>query len=115
MDIATLDQMETKWISPIGRSISDRIAEKERVNPEYRRRREEERPLREVRRAALIRRTELGISQSAMARRLGVSRMVVRRLERCELDFSGEEVRGLAAALDLDLTPFLPAPLDRAA
>jgi ribosome-binding protein aMBF1 (putative translation factor) len=107
--------MEGEWISPIGRSIADCIAEEERLDPEYRRQREEERPLRELRRTALVRRAELGISQSALARRLGVSRMVVRRLERCERDFSDETLRTVAAGLGVAFTPFLPARAELAA
>jgi ribosome-binding protein aMBF1 (putative translation factor) len=109
-DIATLNYMpepaaaDADSISPIGMSITDHIAEQERLDPEYKRQREEARPYRELRRIVLIRRAELGISQRELARRMGTSSSVVSRLERGEHNVSMETMRKLAGALGLELT-----------
>jgi ribosome-binding protein aMBF1 (putative translation factor) len=93
----------TEWISPIGQSVSDYIAEQERLFPDYKKHREENRPRRELARMILIRRTELGITQRELADRMGTSLSVIARLERGQQNFSATTLQRLARALDTKL------------
>jgi HTH-type transcriptional regulator / antitoxin HipB len=92
-----------EWISPIGHTIDDLIAELEEENPGYRRERELNRPRRELARIVMLRRAELGISQQELAERMGTSLSVISRLERSGQNFSLTTLQRLAAALDTKL------------
>jgi ribosome-binding protein aMBF1 (putative translation factor) len=119
-DIATLDQVteqdqDTEWISPVGRSITECIAEESSRDPKYKKYMEEPRPWFQFSQVVGIRRLELEISLGEVAKRTGIDRGVISRLERDIQAPTDEEIARLSEALDLDLTPFLPAPVERAA
>ena len=97
------------WISPIGRTIDDFNAEQERLHPEYKREAERTRPLFDFARLVIIRRTELGITQRELARRMGTSHSVISRLERGRRNFSMTTLQRLARALDTKLVYGLEA------
>jgi ribosome-binding protein aMBF1 (putative translation factor) len=89
--------------SPVGRSVVDFNAEQERLHPEYRREAERTRPLFELAKLMIIRRTELGITQQELARRMGTSHSVISRLESGRHKFSMATLQRLARALDTKL------------
>jgi ribosome-binding protein aMBF1 (putative translation factor) len=92
-----------EWISPIGRSIDDFITELEEENPVLKRENEENRHLREFAKLVLIRRTELGLNQAALAERMGTSHSVISRLESGRHSFSIATMERVARALDMKL------------
>jgi ribosome-binding protein aMBF1 (putative translation factor) len=92
-----------EWISPIGTSVEDWIAELEALNPEFKRENERNRPRRELARLVMIRRVELDISQEELAERMGTSVAVISRLERGRQNFSVTTLQRLAKALDTKL------------
>jgi ribosome-binding protein aMBF1 (putative translation factor) len=92
-----------KWISPIGQSITESIEEHEAADPEYRRERARNRHLREFAKLVLIRRTELGLNQQALAERMGTSHSVISRLESGRHSFSIATMERVARALDMKL------------
>jgi ribosome-binding protein aMBF1 (putative translation factor) len=92
-----------EWISPIGQSVADWIAEREAQDPELKKERERNRPRRELARLVMIRRTELGISQEELADRMDTSVAVISRLERGRQNFSMATLQRLAPALDTKL------------
>jgi ribosome-binding protein aMBF1 (putative translation factor) len=92
-----------EWISPIGRSVTDWIAESEERDPEYKRRRELARPRRELALTVMKRREELGISRRELAERMGTSVAVISRLERSRQNCSPATLQRLATALDIEL------------
>jgi ribosome-binding protein aMBF1 (putative translation factor) len=107
--------METEGISPIGQSAADFFDEQARLDPEFRKLREKPRPYFSLSQTILIRRDELEISQRELARRMGVSGALISRLER-EIEGPSDEVaRKLSEALGVDVTLFLPDPVERAA
>ena len=102
--MAKEEKQETQeWISPIGQSVEDFIAEMEERNPEYKRERELNRPRRELARVLMLRRVELDLSQQELADRMGTSVAVISRLERGRQNFSPETLQRLARALDTRL------------
>jgi ribosome-binding protein aMBF1 (putative translation factor) len=92
-----------EWISPIGQSIDELIAEDEERDPEYKAERERNRHLREFAKLVLIRRTELGLNREALAARMGTSQAVITRLESGKHSFSIATLQRVAAALDVKL------------
>jgi ribosome-binding protein aMBF1 (putative translation factor) len=92
-----------EWISPIGQSVADWIAELEQRNPDFKKERERDRPRRELARLVMIRRVELDISQEELAERMGTSVAVISRLERGHQNFSVTTLQRLAKALDTKL------------
>ena len=92
-----------EWISPIGQSIEDYNAEQERLYPEYRREAERTRPIWELTKLVLIRRTELGITQQQLAERMGTSHSVISRIESGRHNISMTTLHRLARALDTKL------------
>jgi transcriptional regulator with XRE-family HTH domain len=103
-DLPPLEFPRRRWRDFKGpQSIEDYIAEQERLDPEYEREAEEARPLSELARLVLIRRTELGISQQELAERMGTSLSAISRLERGRQNFSVTTLRRLARALDTKL------------
>jgi ribosome-binding protein aMBF1 (putative translation factor) len=103
-----------EWISPIGQSIEDLIAEEEERDPEYKRENERDRPQRELARVLMLRRIELDLSQQELADRMGTTVAVISRLERGRQNFSPSTLKRLAAALDTRLV-YTFEPTDRAA
>jgi ribosome-binding protein aMBF1 (putative translation factor) len=103
-----------EWISPIGMSIEESIAEQERLHPELKKERERNRPRRELARMLMIRRIELDLSQRELADRMGTSVAVISRLERGRQNFSPATLKRLAEALDTRLV-YTFEPTDRAA
>jgi HTH-type transcriptional regulator / antitoxin HipB len=103
-----------EWISPIGMSIEESIAEQERLHPELRKERERNRPRRELSRMLMIRRIELDLSQQELADRMGTSVAVISRLERGRQNFSPAILKRLAEALETRLV-YSFEPTDRAA
>jgi ribosome-binding protein aMBF1 (putative translation factor) len=97
------NQESEKWISPIGQSIDEFIAEQERLHPELRKERERNRPRRELSRMLMIRRIELDLSQQELANRMGTTVAVISRLERGSQNFSTATLQRLARALDTRL------------
>ena len=97
------DQDTDGWISPIGQSVDEFIAEQEQVHPELRKERERNRPRRELSRMLMIRRVELDLSQQELADRMGTSVAVISRLERGSQNFSTATLQRLAQALDTRL------------
>ena len=63
------DREGEEWISPIGQSIDDVIAEEEERDPEFKRENERNRPRRELARMLMVRRTELDLSQQELERK----------------------------------------------
>jgi ribosome-binding protein aMBF1 (putative translation factor) len=109
------EDRDTKdWISPIGQSIEDLIAEEEERDPEYKRENERDRPRRELARVMMLRRIELDLSQQELADRMGTSVAVISRLERGRQNFSPATLKRLAEALDTRLV-YTFEPTDRAA
>jgi len=92
-----------EWISPIGQSIDDYIAEQERLDPEYKREAERIRPIWELTKLVLIRRTELGITQQELAERMGTSHSVISRIESGRHNISMTTLHRLARALEVKL------------
>jgi ribosome-binding protein aMBF1 (putative translation factor) len=92
-----------EWISPIGMSIEESIAEQERLHPELKKERERDRPRRELARVLMIRRIELDLSQQELADRMGTTVAVISRLERGSQSFSPATLQRLAQALDTRL------------
>jgi ribosome-binding protein aMBF1 (putative translation factor) len=98
------EEMETEeWISPIGQSITEVIEEHEAEDPEYAAERARNRHLREFAKLVLIRRTELGLNQAALAARMGTSHSVISRLESGRHSFSIATMERVARALDMKL------------
>ncbi len=92
-----------EWISPIGQSIDDFIAELEEEDPEFKQENEENRHLEEFAKLVLIRRTELGLNQEALAKRMGTSHSVISRLESGRHSFSIATMERVARALEMKL------------
>jgi ribosome-binding protein aMBF1 (putative translation factor) len=117
-NLAPMPQAEDRdakdWISPIGQSIEDLIAEEEERDPEYKRENERDRPRRELARVLMLRRIELDLSQQELADRMGTSVAVISRLERGRQNFSPATLKRLAEALDTRLV-YTFEPTDRAA
>jgi HTH-type transcriptional regulator / antitoxin HipB len=97
------NQESEEWISPIGQSIDEFIAEQEQLHPELRKERERNRPRRELSRMLMIRRIELDLSQQELADRMGTTVAVISRLERGSQNFSTATLQRLAQALDTRL------------
>jgi ribosome-binding protein aMBF1 (putative translation factor) len=113
--MAQEEKQETEeWISPIGQSVEEFIAELEKRNPEYKKERERNRPRRELARLLMIRRTELDLSQQELADRMETNVAVISRLERGRQNFSPSTLKRLAEALDTRLV-YTFEPADRAA
>jgi ribosome-binding protein aMBF1 (putative translation factor) len=96
-------ESEEEWISPIGHTIDDLLADLEEVNPELKKENERERPRRELASLMMIRRAELDLSQQELADRMGTSVSVISRLERSRQDLSLATLQRLATALDTQL------------
>jgi ribosome-binding protein aMBF1 (putative translation factor) len=97
------EQEPEKWISPIGQSIEEDFEEEEARNPAFKREQERTRHLREFAKLVLIRRTELGLNQEALAKRMGTSHSVISRLESGRHSFSIATMERVARALDMKL------------
>jgi ribosome-binding protein aMBF1 (putative translation factor) len=106
------DRDTQEWISPIGMSIEESIAEQERLHPELKKERERNRPRRELSRMLMIRRIELDLSQQELADRMGTTVAVISRLERGRQNFSPSTLKRLAEALDTRLV-YTFEPTDR--
>jgi ribosome-binding protein aMBF1 (putative translation factor) len=92
-----------EWFSPIGQAITESIEESEALDPEYAAERARNRHLREFAKLVLIRRTELGLNQEALADRMGTSHSVISRLESGRHSFSVATMLKVARALDMKL------------
>jgi ribosome-binding protein aMBF1 (putative translation factor) len=92
-----------EWVSPIGQSIDEYNAEQERLDPEYRREAERIRPIWELTKLVVVRRTELGITQQELAERMGTSYSVISRIESGRHNISMTTLHRLARALDVKL------------
>jgi ribosome-binding protein aMBF1 (putative translation factor) len=92
-----------EWISPIGQTITESIEEEEARDPEYAAERARNRHLREFAKLVLIRRTELGLNQEALAKRMGTSHSVISRLESGRHSFSIATMERVARALEMKL------------
>jgi ribosome-binding protein aMBF1 (putative translation factor) len=110
----TKDQDTDGWISPIGQSVENWIAELEAENPEFKRENERNRPRRELARVLMLRRIELDLSQQELADRMATSVAVISRLEGGRQNFSPSTLKRLAEALDTRLV-YTFEPTDRAA
>jgi HTH-type transcriptional regulator/antitoxin HipB len=99
----TEDYETQEWISPIGMSIEESIAEQERLHPELKEERERNRPRRELSRMLMMRRIELGLSQQELADRMETTVAVISRLETGSQSFSTATLQRLAQALDTRL------------
>lgn len=112
--MAHAEDRDTKdWISPIGQSIEDLVAEEEERDPEYKRENERNRPRRELSRMLMIRRIELDLSQQELADRMGTTVAVISRLERGSQNFSTATLQRLAQALETRLV-YAFEPIDDA-
>jgi ribosome-binding protein aMBF1 (putative translation factor) len=94
---------DKEWVSPIGQSITEVIEEHEAIDPEFKAERARNRHLREFAKLVLIRRTELGLNQEALAERMGTSHSVISRLESGRHSFSVATMLKVARALDMKL------------
>jgi ribosome-binding protein aMBF1 (putative translation factor) len=97
------NQDTEEWVSPIGQSIDEFIAELEKEDPEFEKENERTRPIWELTKLVLIRRTELGITQQELAERMGTSHSVISRLESGRHNISMTTLHRLARALDVKL------------
>jgi ribosome-binding protein aMBF1 (putative translation factor) len=97
------DEPAKEWISPIGQGITEFMAEEEALDPEWAAERARNRHLREFAKLVLIRRTELGLNQEALAKRMGTSHSVISRLESGRHSFSVATMLRVARALDMKL------------
>ena len=77
-------------ISPIGRSVRDDMIEQARLDPEFRAELERLRPFEEVARQIIRLRLDHGLSQEALAQRVGTTKSAISRLE------SGQHAPNLA-------------------
>lgn len=97
------ESQSDEWISPIGTSIAEHIAEEEARDPEWAAERARNRHLREFAKLVAIRRAELGLNQEALAKRMGTSHSVISRLESGRHSFSVATMLRVARALDMKL------------
>jgi ribosome-binding protein aMBF1 (putative translation factor) len=103
MHLEESEQQSEEWISPIGTSIVEHIAEEEERDPEYAAERARNRHLREFAKLVKIRRAELGLNQEALAKRMGTSHSVISRLESGRHSFSVATMLKVARALEMKL------------
>jgi ribosome-binding protein aMBF1 (putative translation factor) len=103
MPMPSSTEPEQEWISPIGQSITEVIEEHEAIDPEFKAERARNRHLREFAKLVLIRRTELGLNQEALAKRMGTSHSVISRLESGRHSFSVATMLKVARAMDMKL------------
>jgi DNA-binding XRE family transcriptional regulator len=88
--------MGEEWISPVGRTVTEHVAELSATNPGYRAARDEYARIRELRKTNPVaahlreRRFELGLTQQEVASAAGTSHSAISRLE------SGTHTPGLA-------------------
>jgi HTH-type transcriptional regulator/antitoxin HipB len=101
--VMTRPTTDTEWVSPIGRSIDEDIAEALATSPEYRAAWRARRPQAVIARRAILRRGELGLTRAEVAARMGTSVAVVSRIENGQHPTSIELLRRLAEALDMRL------------
>lgn len=97
---------------PVGstaRAASDRRAAR---GAQYRAERDRLEPYREVARQVILLRTRAGISQEALARRVGTSKSAIARLESGRHQPTVETLRRVAAAFDVRLNIAFEAPPD---
>ena len=101
--------MSEEWISPIGHTVTERIAELTETNPGYRAAREEYARIRELRKTNPIaahlreRRFELGLTQQEVADAAGTSHTAISRLESGTHTPSLTTLQKIAAVLDEEL------------
>jgi ribosome-binding protein aMBF1 (putative translation factor) len=103
LPVSPKSETDKQWVSPIGQSITELIEEEEALDPEYAAERARNRHLREFAKLVLIRRTELGLNQEALAERMGTSHSVISRLESGRHSFSVATMLKVARALDMKL------------
>lgn len=95
--------MSKKATSPIGRTHKEVVAEKLKTSKEYRDLHERLKPFRDIARDVILRRSELGISQRELAKRVGTSAPSISRIETGCHPTSVTTLQRLANALDLEL------------
>lgn len=104
-----------EWVSPIGQTVDEFISERLKTNPEFRAAWERNRPYREIAKKVILRRGELGLSQSEVARRMGTTKSAVSRIESGRHRNSLLTLEKLAEALEMQLEiDFEPKPAKRA-
>lgn len=89
----------SEWVSPIGTSVEDDIAESVRTDPEYRAEHERLAPFEAIARIVIMRRGELGISQAELARRASTTASAISRMERGQHRTRPETLKKVAEAL----------------
>lgn len=103
MNAMTSTTPDTDWVSPIGDTHEDVLAEMLASDPEFRAVWEAQRPQAEIARRAIHRRGELGLTRAEVAQRMGTSVAVVARIENGQHPSSTDLLRRLAHALDMRL------------
>lgn len=108
-------KQDKRWISPIGQSVSEHLAEQLEADPKFRALWERNRPYREIAAQVILRRGELGLSQAQLARRMGTTKSGISRIESGRHRTSLLTLEKLAAALEMQLDiGFAPKPVKRA-
>lgn len=90
----------TDFVSPIGSSVADDIAQRRADNPEVREAYDRVRPFEEIARIVITRRAKLGLTQQELAERMGTTKSVISRIESGQHRSGTETLRRLAEALD---------------
>lgn len=88
----------TVMTSPVGSTVQEASIRRAARSPEYRAEQERLAPYREVAQQVIILRTRHGISQEALARRMGTSKSAIVRLESGRHRPSMETLRRVAEA-----------------
>jgi len=86
--------------SPIGTGVAEHRESKRVGDPSYRQAQDHLRPFEHLARAVIMRRARLGLSQQALAERMGTTASVISRIESGQHRTSTETLRRVAEALE---------------
>jgi len=86
--------------SSIGTTVTNNIERKRSQSASYRDAARQLEPFEQLARVVIMRRTKLGLSQRALAKRMGTTPSVISRIESGHHRTSTETIRRLAQALD---------------
>lgn len=86
--------------SPIGTTVTDHIERNRGRSRRYREAHDRLRPFEQLARMVIMRRAQLGITQQALAERMGTTASAISRIESGQHRTSTETIRRLAEALE---------------
>lgn len=92
-----------KWVSPIGQAHTEAARKRFERSAAYRAEWERTRPYQEIARIAILRRTDLDLTQEEIAQRMGTTKSVVSRIESGRHPTSLNSLKRLAEALEMQL------------